>query len=188
MPHDLRQELLMPFLTRLAGTADRPEIEAARAKLIVFRSIRDIAPLKLRSSGLVSQARRCEQAEDFDAAVDAARNAADTILYILDFAARDAHYAATETRYVAADAVRSAAILCADFVGTPADTAAQTDTSVRRKLFTIGVSILDEAIRLGKQAEAVDNALVAERMEKIKQRLLMPRLRAPVCRRARSSV
>ena len=52
MPDDLRQELLMPFVTRLAGTADKPEIEIARAQLMAIRTVRDVLPMALHAPGL----------------------------------------------------------------------------------------------------------------------------------------
>jgi hypothetical protein len=42
MPDDLRNELLMPFVLRLAGTADSPEVERKRMRFIVVESVRRI--------------------------------------------------------------------------------------------------------------------------------------------------
>jgi hypothetical protein len=42
MPDNLRQELLSPFITRLANTADTKEIEDARAEFIVLETCRRI--------------------------------------------------------------------------------------------------------------------------------------------------
>src|SRR5687768_2512429 len=49
MPDRLRQELLLPFVTRLAGTADTKAIERARAEYIVIQTIRRILPIALRA-------------------------------------------------------------------------------------------------------------------------------------------
>ena len=124
MPDDLRQELLMPFVTRLAGTADKPEIESARIKMIAFRTIRDVLPIALRAAGLHEHAARCAAVKDFDAA-----------------------------RYAADAAARYAA--------------------AAREIYTIAVSILDEAIKLGNQAAPIETALVVSRMETMKQRTLL---------------
>jgi uncharacterized membrane protein len=72
MPGDLRQTLLLPFVTRLAGTADTADAETTRMKLIAFRTIRDIVPIGFRSGGLEEHAARCEIVNDFDMAASAA--------------------------------------------------------------------------------------------------------------------
>jgi hypothetical protein len=56
---ELRQELLTPFVTRLAGSADRREIEMARAELMLERSVVQLLAPALRRSGLVEIAQRC---------------------------------------------------------------------------------------------------------------------------------
>jgi hypothetical protein len=43
MPDDLRQELLVPFIGRLAGSADQASVETARCEFIVFETHRRIA-------------------------------------------------------------------------------------------------------------------------------------------------
>ena len=68
MPDDLRQELLTPFVTRLAGTADTPEKEIERATHIAVQTIKRILPISLRAVGLEDHARQCEQANDLTAA------------------------------------------------------------------------------------------------------------------------
>src|SRR6267154_3482002 len=47
----LRQELLLPFVTRLAGSADRPEVEMARVALIVQKTVALILPEALERAG-----------------------------------------------------------------------------------------------------------------------------------------
>ena len=42
MMHRLRNELLVPFITRLPGTSDAPWVEAERARLIVVETVRRI--------------------------------------------------------------------------------------------------------------------------------------------------
>jgi hypothetical protein len=178
MPDDLRQELLLPFVTRLAGTADSSDIEIARMRLIALRIIRDLLPVRLRWSGLIDHARRCEQVADLDTAVR--------------HVAFDHGDPSTDERTAAATAIgcveiagRFAADIAADAAfDVPAPTAAMAVAVViddlraaapyisDRQIFTIAASILDEAIRLGKQAEPIETALVIRRMEKMKQRAL----------------
>ena len=151
MPDDLREELLTPFVVRLAGTADSPAKELERATYIAVQTIKRILPISLRAVGLEDHARRCEQVDDLAAAyaADAAAKAA----YAAEAAAAKAAYAAA---YAAAKAA--------------ADAADAADA--RKKIFSIAVAILDEAIRLGNQAEPIETALVVERMETMKRRAL----------------
>ena len=114
MPDDLRQELLMPFVVRLAGTAD-PAKELDRARYIAVQTVKRIVPIALRTVGLEDHARRCEAVN-----ADPARSAADA-------------------------------------------------AAARKEIFTVAVSILDGAIRLGNQAAPIELALVESRMETIKQ-------------------
>lgn len=72
MSDGLRQKLLMPFVTRLAGTADTPEKEFERAGYIVIQTVKRILPIGLRAIGGEEYARRCEQVDDLNAAHAAA--------------------------------------------------------------------------------------------------------------------
>jgi hypothetical protein len=56
---ELRQELLIPFVGRLAGSADAPEIETARAELMLTQSVVRILAPALGRAGLVELAGRC---------------------------------------------------------------------------------------------------------------------------------
>src|SRR5262245_5167262 len=55
----LRQELLMPFVTRLAGSADTPKIEMMRAELMLKRTAAEILAPALARSGYFDIAERC---------------------------------------------------------------------------------------------------------------------------------
>jgi hypothetical protein len=56
---ELRQELLTPFVTRLAGSRDTREIEMARAELMLERSVVQILAPALGRAGLLVLAERC---------------------------------------------------------------------------------------------------------------------------------
>lgn len=60
MPDHLRQELLLPFATRLAFTAAAIEIEKRRVKHIVLETIRHIYPIALRKYALDHFTVNCE--------------------------------------------------------------------------------------------------------------------------------
>ena len=56
---ELRQELLMPFVTRLAGSADASKIEMLRAELMLKRTVGEILAPALARSGYLEIAQRC---------------------------------------------------------------------------------------------------------------------------------
>jgi len=56
---DLRQELLVPFVARLGGTADTPAIEMLRAELMLERTVSEIMAPALARSGFGELAERC---------------------------------------------------------------------------------------------------------------------------------
>lgn len=45
MPDDMRQELLMPFVTRMAGTRDSPHMEERRVEYMIIQIAKRIMPL-----------------------------------------------------------------------------------------------------------------------------------------------
>lgn len=51
MPDDMRQELLLPFVTKLSGTADTPAIERQRAEFICLEHCRRVLPTMIRYYG-----------------------------------------------------------------------------------------------------------------------------------------
>src|SRR5262249_10540627 len=55
----LRQELLLPFVGRLAGSADRLDVEIQRIALILRRTVSEIMPEALSWAGYTREARRC---------------------------------------------------------------------------------------------------------------------------------
>ena len=56
---DLRQELLVPFVARLGGTADTPAIEMLRAELMLERTVSEIMAPALARAGFGELAERC---------------------------------------------------------------------------------------------------------------------------------
>ena len=76
MPDDLRQELLTPFVTRLAGTADSREIEGRRLDYIALETCRRILPIAMRAAGLEEHAKALETAPDLKTALQRSRAAA----------------------------------------------------------------------------------------------------------------
>lgn len=132
MPDRLRQQLLMPFVARLAGSADTPAIEQQRADLIVVRTCQKILAPLFASLQLKEHAAALAAASNFNEAISAAARAA---------------------------------------------WAAEAAEAAKARVWPIAVEILDEALRIGRQAEVIDTALIGRRMEQMKHRA---RHRVPV--------
>ena len=170
MPHDLRQELLMPFVVRLAGTADTPEIERRRADHVVVQTVKRILPIAMKVAGLHDAARQYSEVETLEQAKAAAystaaySSAAAAAAYAAKAAAKAAAYSAAA--YADAAAAAAAAAYAAAYAYAAAAYSDAADAE--REIFTIAVAILDEAINLGKQAEPIETALVTSRMAAVR--------------------
>lgn len=121
MPDYLRTKLLLPFVTRLAGTADIPAIEAQRKGFMALETIRRILPIALRATGFEAEAEACASASHLEMAAKAAL--------------------AAEAAYWAAKAALA-------------------------EIWTISCEILDGALRIGRQPDALDLELVGLRMQR----------------------
>ena len=74
---DLRQELLMPFVTRLAGSVDTPKVEMTRAELMLQRTVAEIVSPALARAGYVELADRCRSVRTPTELVEIARRMRD---------------------------------------------------------------------------------------------------------------
>src|SRR5258705_10240194 len=70
----LRQELLLPFVTRLAGSADSLEVEMARVALILQRTVATILPEALMRAGYDRDARRCRAVQTIQDAISVVKH------------------------------------------------------------------------------------------------------------------
>jgi hypothetical protein len=148
MPDDLRQELLMPFVTRLAGTADSEKMEIERARYIAMQTVKRIVPIARRATGVRYVAELADHAS-IAFADTAPAQAVATAAAVATFAAG----------YAAAAVGHAAAAGC---------TTASTD------IFTVATAILDEAIRLGNQGAPIDVELVVGRLQAAKRQVREP--------------
>lgn len=171
MPDELRQELLMPFVLRLADTMKTDEIEIRRAQLIVLRTVQRILPIQLRANGLEKLARICEKVHNFTAISSAINNKISplslSVIAPINTAVVFAIQATNEINEIvplthiavahAADSARAAAhsLPCND------------DFPDCVKIFKIAVKILDEIINIGK-SKPLDITIANERMKAIK--------------------
>jgi hypothetical protein len=133
-------------------------VELKRAIYIAIQTVKRILPISLRTTGLNDCAGKCEQVETIaDAAAAAIRTA----------------YAYGAAAPEAATAAAAAAIRCVKVAIATSSIAAAADAAAAKKeIFTIAVAILDEAIKLGNQAEPIEATLINQRMESIKRRAL----------------
>jgi hypothetical protein len=69
----LRQELLVPFVTRLDGTADTPKVEMARAEVMLRRTAADILAPALARAGFDELAEQCRSIAAPDELIEVAR-------------------------------------------------------------------------------------------------------------------
>jgi hypothetical protein len=186
MPDGLRQELLTPFVTRLAGTADTPEKEIERARYIAIQTIKRLLPIGLRPIGLGEHAYRCEQLDGLNAtdageAANAAKDAAVDARYAAEAGANDratiaaaiivraTSLAADGAAKGGANATKYAAAVANAIVLARYDAAANADgfAAARRQIFAIATAILADAIELGNHAEPIETTLVVSRMNAI---------------------
>ena len=189
MPDDLRQELLVPFVTHLAGTADSNKIERARVDLMAIRTVTDVLPSALRFHKLESHAVYCERITTRTEARAAANRAVQ--LLQADVANLAAVSAANNTFYAAAyaatppeddkyyeRAVIAAAEAAADVVAAAATaaTAAMLGAAsydARRAVWIKGVAILDAALKIGNRTDPIETSTIISRIEDAKRDCLL---------------
>jgi hypothetical protein len=163
MSHRVRNEILMPFVTRLSGTSDSPWIEAERAAFIVIETARRIA------------------AAEYDEiwhkpAVAAKCRTVRSVQQVSSVMAKAKAVLPLECAREVLNAGRRC--LSRDFrIGSPCAAAAKAAArsfrnklgpDADRKIWEIAASILDEAIQLGRHHGIGDHAAAVERLERAK--------------------
>ncbi|MGU3538720.1 hypothetical protein [Methylobacterium sp. A54F] len=159
---DAERPRLMAFVLRLSGSADTPEVEAARTAFLARESVRRILPPLLDRAGLAGHAARCEAAADLADAVSAAEAAAWRGGAQAQAAAlRGAWFAgalAAAVSRTATAAVRAAtdARCAAEIAEGAAPFAPGT--------WTRAAGLLDEALGIGRQAREITPARARDRL------------------------
>jgi hypothetical protein len=163
MPAWLRNELLMSFVTRLAGTADRPAVEAERTEFIVIATARRIVAAEYEEiwhmPAVAAQCRTARSLQQVSAAMAEAMGA------------------------LPSDCAKSVAAACPRIlprpalVGAPCAAAAKTAAKsfrdnlgrrADRRIWELAAGILDDAVRLGRHDGIDDPMAAAGRLEKAK--------------------
>jgi len=149
MDDDVRQELLMPFVLRLAGSAD-PEVERERLEFIAVQNVRRTFPLVYRymsktfsdAAQLEAIARRAEDVKTFEEACE--------------IAAAGSRAGAWAGAWAGAGA--GAGAWAGAWAGAP--------RALKLQIWRECAAILDEALKIGRQADTLDLDLVVERLER----------------------
>jgi len=174
----LRQELLMPFVTRLAGSVDTPDIEMVRVALIVQQTVAAILPEALARAGYEWEAERCRSVDTIEDAVVAVKHLCGRNWYArgphliglintINLAVEDfvAHRAVDAAQY-AGTAIADVAEIIVSIGGDGAKRAA--DNTYRQ-----GAAILDAALKIGRQAHILPTEVVAQRLQSVKRLALV---------------
>jgi hypothetical protein len=142
---DERQKLL-PFVLRLAGTTDKAEVEAARAKFIVTQILKRIISVSLYKYDCSGLAEMCENADLVSITDSAVAPSVHMHIFIMAKQFLMGSYI---------DAVISSAYT----------------SSIYRDNFEKYIAILDEAILMGRHGD-IDSGSAFKRLEKAKTRIL----------------
>jgi len=162
---DLRQELLVPFVTRLDGSADAPKTEMMRAELMLQRTVTEILAPALARAGLADVADRCRAVRTPTELVEVARR-------LRDCAGGGLHQSLLSALEHAADAGRQW------LAGLPTEVVFCTFSALREiaslerdriEVYRQAAAILAAAIEVGNRADAGDMPVVAKRMQAAKR-------------------
>ena len=163
---DRRQSLLMPFVTRLAGTADSDEIEWQRFDYIMLGFVRMVLPITLRG-WQDDLAAECEAVTGYDQAISVVnkigardRDLARDVALARDLLVLDLALALARDLALALALARDLALALACDLAR--------DLALARDLDIAAVALLEGAMKIGNQAEPIETAVVERRMEAIK--------------------
>jgi hypothetical protein len=163
MPAWLRNELLTPFVTRLAGTSDHPLVETERAEFIVIATARRIVAAEYDEIWHEpTVAAKCRAARSLPQVYAAMTEAIGALPSDCAKWVTDAHNRCFSRPILVgascAAAAKAAAHAFRDHLGRRAD----------RKIWELAAGILDDAIRLGRHDGIDDHEAAVERLERAK--------------------
>ena len=171
---DLRQELLMPFVTRLANSADTLDVELERHALILRRTVSEILPEALERTRCTREARRCRSVTTTQ----------DAIRVVKDLSAHNWHERGAHllglinsismaiddyTAHRPVDAAQYAGTAIADAAEVISSAGGYGSPRAAEMLYRQGATILDAALKIGKSADPIATDLVEKRMENAKR-------------------
>ena len=188
----LRQKLLLPFVSRLAGSADSIEVESERVKTILMGVVTRVLPPSVESYGCAAEALACRSATSLEQAGFAVQRALEAIDKIPGLVpAQERHrsdYVEGVSSLISAfvyighyrhegseQRLPEAASCCAAAAITAATLSRQDWSFVpfpdpeRVETFERAAELLDEAMKIGKQAEPIRIADVVTRFDRAKE-------------------
>ena len=168
MPDEARPQL-MAFVLRLSGSADAPEIEAARTQCLALESVRRILAPLCTLAGMTGEARACADAADLPAALAAAQAAA-----WAGGARSQAAAQAQRWREGAVTAAVSRTATAARMAGADARCAAEVAEGAAPFVpgtWAQACAILDTALAVGRQAPEIPVAGARQRLDKARTRV-----------------
>jgi hypothetical protein len=169
-----RNKLLMPFVTRLAGTADTEEVERARVHHMAIRGVNLVLPIVMRAAKREDLALQCEAATTLSEARETASRVRDTlraVAYAYAAAAAAAvAYAAAYADAVAYAAAYADAVAYAAAYADAAAYAAAVAYAVRQQVWLAAVQILDEVIKLGNQGDTIAVEVAVQRLDAAREK------------------
>lgn len=162
MPDDERPRL-MAFVLRLSGSADGPGIEEQRTTFLAIESVRRILPPLLDRAALPALAARCETAVAASEALSVAR-AAESRGSALAHESACRHAWIQGARAAAVARTATAAIKAFSDPRCAAEVA-EGAAPFAEGIWAAAVAILDDALRIGRQAPEIDLVHARERMD-----------------------
>ena len=172
----LRARVLMPFVTRLEGSADTPEAEKERAELIVLRTASAImAPALLRHGFFDASEKLRVIGSSYDLigltqglfGGSASPTPPSWLNQALAELA-DAAYACLRNDFVGA--AKCAAIAAANVAQGMQRTSRRRGHRAMARVYHQAASILDSALKLGKRGDVAGIAEAAERLDEAKRK------------------
>jgi len=164
---ELRQELLVPFVARLGGTADTPAVEMLRAELMLKRTVAEIMAPALARAGFGEIAERCRSLGSPVQLVEIAR-----CLRNCDGSVRHASLVSAVEHF--ADAGRqwlsglpTEVVFCT--FSAMRELASIDDDRFVEPVYRRAAAILDAALGIGNQADAGGVDVVAKRLDAAKR-------------------
>jgi hypothetical protein len=165
---DLRQELLVPFVARLAGSADAAKIEMARAELMLRRTVAEVLSPALARAGYVEIAERCRllrmPTELVAIAKSLRKSATNSVLHRPLIAALE-HAADAGRQWLSG--LPTEVVFCT--FSALRDVASLEGDRFADRVYRRAAAILDAAVGIGNQADTGGSEAVTRRMDAARQ-------------------
>ena len=165
---DLRQELLVPFVARLAGSADASKIEMARAELMLRRTVAEVLSPALARAGYVEIAERCRllrmPTELVAIAKSLRKSATNSVLHRPLIAALE-HAADAGRQWLSG--LPTEVVFCT--FSALRDVASLEGDRFADRVYRRAAAILDAAVSIGNQADTGGSEAVTRRMDAARQ-------------------